>query len=46
MRLALRFMEKVKSKKYGTDGKRRVLRKLHITVDTGTHEIIAAERSL
>lgn len=33
-------------KKHGTDGKRRVWRKLHIAVDTHTHEIIAAELSL
>ncbi len=48
MLLALRFMAKVngKSKKHGTDGKRRVWRKLHIAVDTNTHEIIAAELSL
>ncbi|WP_445329518.1 IS5 family transposase, partial [Vibrio sp. L3-7] len=32
--------------KHGTDGKRRVWRKLHIAVDTNTHEIIAAELSL
>ncbi len=30
-------------KKHGTDGKRRVWRKLHLAVDTDTHEIIAAE---
>lgn len=35
-----------KVKKYGTDGKRRVWRKLHLAVDTNTHEIIAAELSL
>ncbi|ELV8657528.1 IS5 family transposase [Vibrio vulnificus] len=35
-----------KVKKHGTDGKRRVWRKLHLTVDTNTHEIIAAELSL
>jgi len=35
-----------KVKKHGTDGKRRVWRKLHIAVDTSTHEIIAAELSL
>ncbi len=35
-----------KVKKHGTDGNRRVWRKLHITVDTSTHEIIAAELSL
>ncbi|MEZ9186586.1 transposase, partial [Vibrio splendidus] len=29
-----------KVKKNGTDGKRRVWRKLHIAVDTNTHEII------
>ncbi|ARP39443.1 hypothetical protein K08M4_27520 [Vibrio syngnathi] len=35
-----------KVKRHGTDGKRRVWRKLHIAVDTSTHEIIAAELSL
>nr|WP_259345143.1 IS5 family transposase [Vibrio parahaemolyticus] len=35
-----------KVKKYGTDGKRRVRRKLHIAVDTSTHEIVAAKLSL
>nr|PMH94872.1 hypothetical protein BCU54_17015 [Vibrio lentus] len=35
-----------KVKKHGTDGKRRVWRKLHIAVDTSTHEVIAAELSL
>ena len=35
-----------KVKKHRTDGKRRVWRKLHIAVDTSTHEIIAAELSL
>ncbi|HAS4458056.1 TPA: IS5 family transposase [Vibrio cholerae] len=35
-----------KVKKYGTDGKRRVWRKLHLAVDTSTHEIVAAELSL
>ncbi len=35
-----------KVKKHGTDGKRRVWRKLHLAVDTNTHEIIAAELSL
>ncbi len=35
-----------KVKKHGTEGKRRVWRKLHIAVDTATHEIIAAELSL
>jgi hypothetical protein len=34
-----------KIKKYGTDGKRRVWRKLHIAVDISSHEIIAAELS-
>lgn len=33
-------------KKHGTDGKHRVWRKLHLAVDTDTHEIIAAELSL
>lgn len=37
---------KWKVKKHGTDGKRRVWRKLHIAVDTSTHEIVAAELSL
>lgn len=31
---------------HSTDGKRRVLRKLHIAEDTNTHEIVAAELSL
>jgi hypothetical protein len=35
-----------KVKKHGTDGKRRVWRKLHIAVDASTHEIVAAELSL
>ncbi len=35
-----------KVKKHGTDGRRRVWRKLHIAVDTSTHEIVAAELSL
>ncbi|HGF5132331.1 IS5 family transposase [Vibrio parahaemolyticus] len=35
-----------KVKKHGTDGKRRVWRKLHLAVDTSTHEIVAAEPSL
>ncbi len=35
-----------KVKKHGTEGKRRVWRKLHLAVDTCTHEIIAAELSL
>ncbi|EJE8676207.1 IS5 family transposase [Vibrio parahaemolyticus] len=35
-----------KVKKHGTDGKHRVWRKLHIAVDTSTHEIVAAELSL
>lgn len=35
-----------KVKKHGTDGKRRVWRKLHLAVDTSTHEIIASELSL
>ena len=33
-------------KKHRTDGKRRVWRKLHLAVDTDTHEIIAAELTL
>ncbi|GAL28569.1 mobile element protein [Vibrio variabilis] len=33
-------------KKHQTDGKRRVWRKLHLAVDTDTHEIIAAELTL
>ncbi|GHY76109.1 transposase [Vibrio cholerae] len=32
--------------KHGTDGKRRVWRKLHLAVDTSTHEIVSAELSL
>ena len=36
----------MESQKHGTDGKRRVWRKLHLAVDTNTHEIIAAELSL
>ncbi len=35
-----------KVKKHGTDGKRRVWRKLHIAVNTSIHEIVAAELSL
>ncbi|EPP5769618.1 IS5 family transposase, partial [Vibrio parahaemolyticus] len=35
-----------KVKKHGIDGKRRVWRKLHLAVDTSTHEIVAAELSL
>lgn len=35
-----------KVKKHGTDGKRRVWRKLHIAVDTHTYEIVVAELSL
>lgn len=35
-----------KVKKHGTDGKRRVWRKLHLAVDTSSHEIVAAELSL
>ena len=35
-----------KVKKHGTDGKRRVWRKLHLAVDTSKLEIIAAELSL
>ncbi len=35
-----------KVKKYETDGKRRVWRKLHLAVDSYTHEIIAAELTL
>ncbi|MGT3788832.1 transposase [Vibrio cholerae] len=31
-----------KVKKHCTDGKRRVWRKLHLAVDTSTHEIVAA----
>lgn len=34
-----------KVKKHGTDGKRRVWRKLHLAVDTDTHEIVAVELS-
>ncbi len=36
----------MESEKHGTDGKRRVWRKLHLAVDTNTHEIIAAELTL
>lgn len=36
----------MESEKHGTDNKRRVWRKLHLAVDTRTHEIIAAELSL
>lgn len=36
---------KWKVKKHGTDGKRRVWRKLHIAVDTNTRETVAAELS-
>lgn len=35
-----------KVKKHGTDGKRRVWYKLHISVDTHSHEITTAELSL
>ncbi|WP_029807891.1 IS5/IS1182 family transposase, partial [Vibrio parahaemolyticus] len=35
-----------KVKKHGTDGKHRVWRKLHLAVDTSTHEVVAAEPSL
>lgn len=35
-----------KVKKHGTDGKRRTWRKLHLAVDAGTHDIVAAELSL
>ena len=35
-----------KVKKHGTDGKRRIWRKLHLAVDVVTHEIIAAELTL
>ncbi len=35
-----------KVEKHGTDGRRRIWRKLYIAVDTSTHEIIAAELSL
>lgn len=35
-----------KVKKHGTDGKRRAWRKLHLAVDTDTHEIIATELTL
>ncbi|EKF9792823.1 IS5 family transposase [Vibrio cholerae] len=37
---------KWKVKKRGTDGKRRVWRKLHLAVDTSTYEIVATELSL
>ncbi len=35
-----------KVKKHGTDGKHWVWRKLHLAVDTSTHEVVAAELSL
>ncbi|CAH1536806.1 hypothetical protein THZG08_580003 [Vibrio owensii] len=35
-----------KVKKHGTDGKRRVWRKLHIAVETSYHEIVAADLNL
>lgn len=35
-----------KLKKHGTDGKRRVWYKLHISVDTHSNEITTAELSL
>ncbi len=35
-----------KVKKHGSDGKRRVWCKLHLAVETDTHEIIAAELTL
>lgn len=35
-----------KVKQHGTDGKRRVWRKRHLAVETGTNEIIAAEQIL
>ncbi len=35
-----------KVKKHGTEEKRHVWRKLHLAIDTDTHEIIAAELSL
>lgn len=35
-----------KVKKHGTDGNRRMWRKLNLAVDTSTHEIVAAELSL
>lgn len=37
---------RVEIKRHGTDGKRRIWRKLHLAVGTETHEIIAAELSL
>ena len=48
MQLALRFMAKVngKSKNTGRMANVESGRKLHIAVDTNTHEIIAAELSL
>jgi hypothetical protein len=36
----------MESKKHGTDSRSSVSRKLHIEVDTSTHEIIAVELSL
>lgn len=35
-----------KVKKYGTDDSRRLWRRLHLAIDTDTHEIIAAELAL
>ena len=35
-----------KVKKHGTDGKRRIWRKVHLAADTDTHEILVAELSL
>lgn len=36
----------MEGQKHDTNGKRRVWHKLHIAVDTNTHEIVAAELSL
>ena len=44
MPLVSRFMAKVK--KHGTDGKRRVCRRLHMELDTSPHEIVAEALSL
>ena len=34
------------AKKHGTDGTRRIWRKLYLVADVSTHEIVAAELSL
>ncbi|MGR5543305.1 hypothetical protein ACPV5V_32610, partial [Vibrio campbellii] len=40
------FTDKGLNLKVGTDGKRRVWRKLHLAVETITHEIVAVALSL